>query len=115
MSKVLLILVPCILIGIYPVFALEMESERYRLQLEPSEINPIPQTRFETSVDEPEEEIRAGEINTNSSSSINYKWIAVVLTGLLMIYLIIWYFKQPKAKPKKPKTKPKIRKKQNGN
>jgi len=103
MSKKFLpiIIIFLLLVLISPVFARVMQSNNYRLQLEPSDIDAIPQD----SIDDlkPAEDLKKALNISNTTSNLssnntNYKLIKAVLIGLLMISLIIFYFKRIRTK-----------------
>lgn len=85
----------------YPVFARVMQSNNYRLQLESSDIDAIPQDSIDglRPVDDFKKALNTGNTTSNlSSNNTNYKLTKSVLIGFLIIFLIIFYFKRIRTK-----------------
>ncbi len=91
--------------GPFPVFAFEMKSNNYHLQLEPSDIDAISQ---DSSFGDLKKEIGNKGIVAGLPSEINHKWIKIALIELFLIFLIIFLFQTNRDQTK---TKFEIKKK----
>ena len=97
LSRISYILIIFVLIatGFYPVFAFEMKSRNYHLELEYSDIQPIPQdfnNEFKKNTN------NDGTI-ANFLSNNNYKLLKAGAIVAILFFLTIWIFRRTKNKP----------------
>ncbi len=95
MLPIFICIIYLLIIEISPVFAFEMKSKNYRIQLDPSDVDALPRA---SSMDDLKKDIDTDALTAGLSSNTNNKLLKFALIGLFLIPLIIWSFKRTRTK-----------------